>query len=61
MAETLKKAKPPKSNLTSRQKKDYHTSIKKDNLSILPFDKGQGFGTLKTHGPNSLVEKTESA
>ena len=59
MAETLKKAKPPKSNLTSRQKKGLSYLKKKDNLSVLPFDKGQGFGTLKTHGPNGLIEKTE--
>ena len=58
-AETLKNAKTPKSNLTSRQKKGLSFLKKNKTLSVLPFDKGQGFGTLKTEGPNGLIEKTE--
>ena len=58
-AETLKKAKVPKSNLTGRQKKGLAFFKKNKALSVVPFDKGVGFGTLKTEGPNGLVEKTE--
>ena len=56
VAETLKKAKKPKSNLTSRQKKGLSYFKKNKALSVVPFDKGQGFSTLKTE---KLTEKTE--
>ena len=56
VSEALKKAKNPKSNLTAKQKKGVSFFKRNKALSVVPFDKGQGFGTLKTE---KLVEKTE--
>ena len=54
---TLLKAKPPPSNLTSQQKKGLsYLKKNKENIAVVPFDKGQGFVTIERE---KLVEKSE--
>ena len=55
-ADLLKKAKKPKSNLTGEQKKGLAYLKKNRDLSVTPFDKGQGFVTIEKE---KLVEKSE--
>ena len=56
IANILIRAKNSKFNLTSQQKKGLSFFSKQKNLSVAPFDKGQGFVVIKT---NKLVEKAE--
>ena len=53
----LIKAKNPRSNLTANQKKGLaHLKSKRDEIAIVPFDKGQGFVSIER---KKLVEKVE--
>ena len=57
VAHTLINAKKPKPNLTITQRKGLAFLKESENLSVTPFDKGQGFCTIETE---KLVEKVES-
>ena len=56
VAETLRKAKKPKSNLNFHQRKALSSLRKNKDLAITPFDKGMGFAVNKK---DKLVEKAE--
>ena len=53
----LKKAKNPKSNLTSQQKKGLSYLKKNKDIAVTEYDKGQGFVVIDRE---ELVKKTES-
>ena len=50
-------AKAPKSNLTSQQKRGLNFLKKSKDISVTPFDKGQGFVTLET---SKMIQKAEA-
>ena len=57
VANVLKKAQKPKSNLTSSQKKGLLFLKKHEKLTVAPYDKGQGFVVIEKQ---KLVDKAEA-